>query len=66
MITHFVEFCRERIFFKILCNHSAQRIFAKPHDTDLSEQLSDFIIKNLPEGSELFGADKQEIQVNKK
>lgn len=33
MITHFVEFCRERIFFKILCNHSASRIFAKPHDT---------------------------------
>lgn len=33
MITHFVEFCRERIFFKILCNHSAPRIFAKLHDT---------------------------------
>ncbi|HKM18652.1 MAG TPA: hypothetical protein VJY14_01155, partial [Aliarcobacter sp.] len=29
-------------------------------DTDGSEELSDITLKNIPEGSELFGADKQE------
>ncbi|WP_206193083.1 immunoglobulin-like domain-containing protein, partial [Aliarcobacter cryaerophilus] len=37
---------------------------AKLTDTDGSEKLSDFIIKNLPEGSKLFGADKQEVLAN--
>ena len=33
-------------------------------DTDGSEKLSDVTLKNIPEGSKLFGADKQEILAN--
>ena len=33
-------------------------------DTDGSEKLSDVTLKNIPDGSKLFGADKQEILAN--
>ncbi|MGJ0355850.1 VCBS domain-containing protein, partial [Aliarcobacter cryaerophilus] len=38
---------------------------AKLTDTDRSEKLSDVTLKNIPEGSKLFGADGKEIMAEK-
>ncbi|MCT7578083.1 VCBS domain-containing protein, partial [Aliarcobacter butzleri] len=39
-------------------------VYAKLTDTDKSETLSNVTLKNIPEGSKLFGADGKEIDAN--